>query len=145
MKLNKSTQYGMLFTMYIARAGRCTVQQASDSLSLSYGFLEQVAKKLRLSGVITSVRGRHGGYELCGEPKVYHIFEALQPVKLLANEESNALIRGTAEQRAFVFWTSKLTLSLVGVMNHSIRDLNQHLVKKEMAALEQAVETAGIN
>ncbi len=145
MRLNKKIQYGMVFALYLARAGRSTVEGAAESLGLSVSFLEQVARKLRIAGVVKSVRGPNGGYELEGHPTVSEIFEALAPVRLFTNQEANGYVTGNAEQRAFMLWASKLSLSLCPPMNMYVKELNTNLVTNELAALERAVETATVN
>lgn len=64
MKLTKKVQYGLLLTTYLTRTGFSNLKDAASNLGLSVTFLEQVARQLRLSGIISVKRGPGGGYEL---------------------------------------------------------------------------------
>ncbi len=64
MKLNKNIENGLLLTIYLARRGQSNVKTASSDLQISIHFLEQIARKLRIVGVLSSVKGPGGGYRL---------------------------------------------------------------------------------
>lgn len=88
MKLGKKAQYAILLVLYLARTGRARTVDAAESLSLSSHFLEQVARKLRQAGIIKSVRGPGGGYELLINPSVGQILESVSVQPVLTPSES---------------------------------------------------------
>lgn len=120
MRVNKDTQYGVLFTLYIARAGRAKVSDAADNLGLSESFLAQIARKLRLAGVINSVKGPGGGYELNGEPKMSQVFKAFTPDVLLTTKEIMGHMRGGLEQRSFVHYIAGIDRSMRSLLDKKI-------------------------
>ncbi len=137
MKLNRKSQYGMLLVLYICRAGRTTIDHAAENLGLSASFMEQVARKLRLAGVLQSVRGPGGGYELAGEPTVADVLDALSPINFLTTAEQQEYRRGHAEHRAFAAYAGNLKKALNPLLNRTLRNINQELVVNELALMER--------
>jgi len=88
MKLGKKAQYAILLVLYLARTGRARTVDAAVALSLSTHFLEQVARKLRQAGILRSVRGPGGGYELESTPTVGAILDAVQVLPVLTKDEA---------------------------------------------------------
>lgn len=146
MKLSKKLQYGLLLVLYISRGGRVTIEGAAEGLGLSRPFLEQVARLLRISGVIKSVRGPNGGYELAGEPTVNDVFNSLSPVKLLDKSELFAYGIGVPpEHRALSAYVSNMQASLAPVLNRKIKNLMAELVANEMAHMDRIQADSTIN
>lgn len=77
MKLTQKTIYALLLSFYIARNGRTRVIEVSEKLGLSIHFIEQVARKLRVAGVIVSIRGPGGGYELVETATIGQVMTAV--------------------------------------------------------------------
>jgi Rrf2 family protein len=138
MRLNRKVQYGLLFVLYITRAGRVTIESAAEGLGLSTSFLEQVARNLRLAGVVKSIRGTHGGYELEGDPNMQAVFEALSPVNLLGREEFKGYSKGSSEHRALAHYVASLGLALAPLLKRKVRNVSNDLVAQEMARLNRA-------
>lgn len=137
MKINKKTQYGLMFTLYLARAGRATVEDASHNLLLSKSFLEQVARRLRLAGVISSVRGPGGGYELKTDARMMDVFNALSPVSFISKVEYAQLSKGMPEARALAHYSQTLNLGVYPVLNRKVRSVMSELVANEMVHLNR--------
>ncbi len=119
MRLNKKLQLGLLLTLYLSRSGKTTIESAAKGLKVSQPFLEQVARDLRLSGVIRSIRGAGGGYELVGEPLVADVFKALSPVTLLPKNAPSS----TYEQRTLNYMAFNLTEALSPTLNRKVKNL----------------------
>lgn len=77
MKLNQKTIYALLFVLYLGRTGRANTYTVAQSMGLSTNFLEQVARTLRVGGVVKSIRGPGGGYELLGDPSYGQVLAAM--------------------------------------------------------------------
>lgn len=141
MRLNKNIQYGLLFTLYICRAGRASVQSAAEGLGVSYPLLSQVATKLRRAKVIKSIRGPGGGYELTGEPSVLEVFQAVSPIKLLKDADTVKYNRGGDEARSLVNYVSNLGYALAPLLKRKVRNVGAELVAAEMLKLEAKAPT----
>lgn len=127
MKFTKKLQYGLLFGLYLARAGRVSAKEAAGELGLSKALLEQVAHKLTKAGVLRSVRGPVGGYELLNEPKVYDFIQALQPLKYL-----DYGVHKSQEYRALGNLSIDIAQYLYPSLNQSIREVMQDLINQEV-------------
>lgn len=64
MKLTKKAVYALLLTAYVTRVGRTNLYTAAKELTIDLHFLEQIARKLRMAGILKSIRGPGGGYEI---------------------------------------------------------------------------------
>lgn len=141
MKLTKQVQYGVLFCLYLTRAGRASVDGVSKSLGLSVTFLQQVTRKLCTVGLIKSVRGPGGGYELVGNPTVGDVFDALSPIQLVTAKDSDTFARGEAEGRAFLGWVNNLSVVMNPLFKRTLRGVGNDLILEEMSRLDSANTT----
>lgn len=137
MKLNKALQYALLLVLYLCRAGRARLQDVAANLKLSLPFLRVVAHKLRASGVILSVRGPGGGYEVNKDPSVRDVFDAISPVKILTNVEIKNYSVGEAEHRTLKQLAMTFDSALGSVLRRKMRALNKELAANEMATLDR--------
>jgi Rrf2 family protein len=145
MRLNKDFQYSLLFVLYLCQAGRAKLDDASYSLQIPKGFLEQLARKLRIAGVVESVRGPGGGYELRGDPTVRDVMNAISPVKLLAEEEQTKYQSGLTEHRALLQFAKNLNSAMSIVLSRTVRNVGRELVANELAVMNTAVFTSRMN
>lgn len=84
MKFSAKFEYAMLTLLYL----KCEPDEApvsgrvlSEKLDLPYRFLEQILADLKRAGLVRSVRGYQGGYQLSMEPEsisVYDIYQATE-------------------------------------------------------------------
>lgn len=142
MKLNKKLQLGLLFTLYLARSGKTTIEFAASGLGVSEMFLAQVAQGLRKGGVIISTKGPTGGYELNGEPLVSDVFKALSPVSLV---NTSRLVGSSHEYRALYALAGNLTASMAPLMNRKIKNLVGELYVNDTARLNRISPSARAN
>lgn len=146
MRLSKTLQYGLLFALYLCRSGRTTVESASEGMGVPFEFLTQIASKLRRYGVVKSVRGPHGGYELNGNPTVRDVFLALStPVSLLGREELDNYRKGSTDHRALAAYVLNLNMALQPLLSRNVRNVAAELVANEMARLGRASPSAELN
>ncbi len=136
MGLNKITQYSLLFCLYLARAGRANVKDIAANLSLPKRFLEQIARKLKLAGVVNSVRGPGGGYSLVEGIKIIQIINAVTEVSLLTKTEHFNYIKGQPEERALALYTSWIGSKQSTMLNMTVTNVMEVLVKAEMHTLD---------
>lgn len=130
MKLTKKQQYGLLLILYISRAGRCTLADVAEELELSVNFLEQVARLLRISGMLRSIRGPGGGYELVGEPTVGEVIYALGTFI-----HSTKGFQKSSEKRALTQLFSSFSSAIAPVLRRKVSSLNWELAANEVAAM----------
>ncbi len=71
---------------------------------ISSNFLVQILNDLRRSGLVTSKRGKHGGYHLSGKPDQVTLYDIVQSVEpnLLENTTVNEGASGSGVNKA---WT----------------------------------------
>lgn len=137
MRLNKKLQYGLLFVIYLSRSGRSTVEIVSKNISVPKNFLEQIARSLRLAGVIRSIRGPSGGYELNTNCTVGDVFAALKQDRLVDPRDMSVLKRGALEHRAFARTIEDLNFALAQVLSRRVVDIVRELVTAERHVFEQ--------
>lgn len=138
MKINKKMQYGILLCLYLDRSGRTTMDNAAENLGVSKAFLDQIARNLRLSGLVKSTRGPGGGYELAGDPCVHEVFEALDPIRLISTKQATKYKYGPPEGRALQGYLRILARALGRANAVRVRSLNQLLVNFEMRIMDSA-------
>lgn len=131
MKLTKRQQNGLLLVLYIARAGRCKLSEAAEQLGVSLHFLEQIARSLRVSGVLVSFRGPGGGYELLAEPTIGQVLLTLgwKPERVVYK------MSGVSEKRALAQLMVTLGGALAPILRRKVNSLNLELAANETAAM----------
>lgn len=137
MKINKQTQYGLLLTFYLSRSGRASLPNIAEALKLSRNFLEQVANKLKKSGIIKSTRGAHGGYELVGEPTVHGVFACLASVNVLDVMDFRTYTLGQQEHRTLAQFGLDMNQAMASVFKRKIRSVILGSVANEVAAMNK--------
>ncbi len=145
MRLNKKLQLGLLFALYLSRSGKTTIDSAAEGLKVSKPFLEQVARLLRIAGVVRSTRGAAGGYELCGEPLVSDVFNALSPVSLLSKADRMKNSTGAFEDRALNHLSFNLTAALTPILQRKVKSIGMDIVAGDTAKLNRLAVTARAN
>jgi Rrf2 family cysteine metabolism transcriptional repressor len=113
MRLTARSEYGLLALIDIAcRCGQgpVSVRGIADRQTIPPKFLEQLFVSLRKAGLVTAVRGAHGGFELSREPAAITVLEVvealegpLQPTQCASGEtcdRSGACAAGTVWSRA---------------------------------------------
>lgn len=123
--------------IYLSRSGRSTVDIVSKNISVPKSFLEQIARSLRLSGVIHSIRGPSGGYELNINSTIGDVLTALKQDKLIDPRDLSVLKRGALEHRALARTVEDLNFAQAQVFTRRITDVVRELVAAEHYMLER--------
>lgn len=139
MRFNKNVQYALLFTLYLCRAGKATVDTASQNLGLSRTLLEQVSRKLRIAGIFKSTKGPSGGYELVTNPTVLDLIKAVDKVEWLKVKEVATYQRGESEHRALVCFARRFGKTTATELNKTVRSLNNDLLIEEMNQFDKPI------
>lgn len=71
LKLSKKSEYGIMAMQYLAEnpKGLFTAKEMSDDLDLSFEFLAKTLQHLKKKGLVNTIQGMKGGYELNVDPK----------------------------------------------------------------------------
>ena len=80
MKISSRGQYGLRALAVLAKRhgrGPTQVREIARAETLSAKYLEQLLGRLRAGGLVTSVRGARGGYQLSREPQAITVREVL--------------------------------------------------------------------
>jgi Rrf2 family protein len=80
MKISSRGQYGLRALAVLAKRhgkGPTQVREIARAETLSAKYLEQLLGRLRAGGLVTSVRGARGGYQLAREPQAITVREVL--------------------------------------------------------------------
>jgi len=90
MHLTTKVRYGTRAMAELARVypeEALSLKDVAEQQQLSVKYLEQIMRALKSSGLVKSVRGAHGGYELAkapGEITLRDVFDALEGSAALA-------------------------------------------------------------
>jgi len=84
MMFSTRSEYGLRAMIALAKnykKGSYSLAQLAEKEGISFKYLERLAAKLKKAGLVKSVKGQSGGYELVKSPKqinVLEIFSALE-------------------------------------------------------------------
>lgn len=76
--------------------GLVSLGEISERQDISLAYLEQLFVKMRRSGIVQSVRGPGGGYQLAKDPNAVRVSDVLEAV----DEDMNALSKGAGASGA---------------------------------------------
>jgi Rrf2 family protein len=82
MRVNSWTEYSLIIAIHLARRqragqGRVSARELALLERLPADYTEQIMLRLRRAGIVESVRGAHGGYELARPPQDVSIRELM--------------------------------------------------------------------
>lgn len=82
MYITRKGQYALflMIALAIEEGKTVTIKQVAGKYDLSEKFMEQVATKLKNSGMIKVIRGSHGGYFLAKDSRNYTVREIVSAV-----------------------------------------------------------------
>ena len=100
MRISAKGRYALAAMICLGQefgGGACTtVLSISEKLGISKIYLEQVFSLLRRGGLVNSVKGAQGGYQLSREPSRITLRDILSAVELALFERSEAAAGGGA-------------------------------------------------
>jgi Rrf2 family protein len=78
MRVNSWTEYSLIIAIHLARRlragqGRLSARDLAVTERLPADYTEQILLRLRRAGIVESVRGAHGGYQLARVPEAVSI------------------------------------------------------------------------
>lgn len=100
MRISAKGRYALAATISMAQnysAGECTtVISISEKLGISKIYLEQVFSLLKRGGIVNSVKGSQGGYQLARMPQQITLLDLLSSVELSLFEPNEDTVSKTA-------------------------------------------------
>lgn len=144
MKLSTKGKYGLYAMVFLAQhngEGPQSLKAIAD-LGLPEQYLEQLLGALRRAGLVTTVRGAQGGYQLAAEPgkiTVLDIIDAMEgPVNFsdCLSAPKNACPRGEncPTRSIWEYLTVKINDLLASVSLQDMLDNNMHVNDLNMQA-----------
>jgi DNA-binding IscR family transcriptional regulator len=68
MKLNKNVQYGLEMVAVMKQKTIYRTDELAELVGTTQNYVEQIARKLRVAGILRSIRGPGGGYVRTNQP-----------------------------------------------------------------------------
>lgn len=84
MRLTAKSEYGVLAMIDLACAygsGPVSAREIAERRAIPARFLEQLFVALRRGGIVTAVRGAHGGFVLAREPERITVLEIVESLE----------------------------------------------------------------
>lgn len=137
---SKACEYGIKASIYIARESitgrRVNLKQIADSINSPEAYTAKILQQLVKSGVINSVKGKMGGFEMdsnnLSEIKLVHIIKAIDGDGLyhscvLGLNECDALKPCALHRRIFMIRKDLQGMLEITTMNDLIDDIDNGL------------------
>jgi Rrf2 family transcriptional regulator, iron-sulfur cluster assembly transcription factor len=84
MQITRAGEYGVLGLMHLARhhpGQRAMIDQMSRQERIPKSFLAKIFQNLAKAGLVTSIRGSHGGFALVKNPADISVLEIIEAVE----------------------------------------------------------------
>jgi len=102
MRISAKGRYALAASISMAEYynnGECiTVIRISEKLGISKIYLEQVFSLLKRGGIVNSIKGAQGGYQLARTPQKITVFDILSAVELSLFESAEETVRNKAPE-----------------------------------------------
>lgn len=120
MRISAKGRYGLAAMTFIAmnyEAGQpITIISISEKLGISKIYLEQVFSLLRRSGLVLSLKGSQGGYQLAKAPKEITAYDILMAIETSLVDKADDTVKEKAP-----FLDSALKETVFNCMDDAIR------------------------
>jgi Rrf2 family protein len=76
MRITTWAEYGLICSLHLARRygdGPVTGREIAATERLPADYVEQILLRMRRAGIVSSIRGAHGGYVLADEPSAISV------------------------------------------------------------------------
>lgn len=100
MRISAKGRYALCATVSLAQSYRSgeyiTVLSISERLGISKIYLEQVFSLLKRGGIVSSIKGAQGGYQLSRPPEAILIYDILAAVETSLFEDNDETVTDSA-------------------------------------------------
>lgn len=102
MRLSAKSRYALAATIHMAQANNkndyITLISISEKLDISKIYLEQVFSLLKRGGIVNSIKGSQGGYQLSADPQQITVYDILSAVETSLFESTEETIKERAPE-----------------------------------------------
>lgn len=82
LHLTQKVDYGILLLSSLANSeNQTSIQSIAESTNISLAYLQKIARILMQAGLVTSTRGKNGGYKLTKNPKDLNLKEIIEALE----------------------------------------------------------------
>ncbi|WP_312643421.1 Rrf2 family transcriptional regulator [Hydrogenoanaerobacterium sp.] len=96
MKISAKGRYGLAAMIYMAEQAKqdayITIIHISEQLGISKVYLEQTFSLLKRAGLVTSIKGAQGGYQLARMPMQITAFDVLSAIEISLFEKTDETV-----------------------------------------------------
>jgi len=100
MRISAKGRYALCATVFLAQSYRSgeyiTVLSISERLGISKIYLEQVFSLLKRGGIVSSVKGAQGGYQISRRPEEIKVYDILSAVETSLFEDNDETVTESA-------------------------------------------------
>lgn len=100
MRLSARSRYALAATIHLAQYNNkneyITLISISEKLTISKIYLEQVFSLLKRGGIVNSIKGSQGGYQLAKEPRKITVYDILSSVETSLFENTEETVKEKA-------------------------------------------------
>lgn len=142
MRISAKGRYGLSAMIFLAQnaglAGCITVLKISENLGISKIYLEQVFALLKKAGLVVSIKGANGGYQLSRPALSITVYNILNAIELTLFEPTeNALPPKSSHINA------ALDTLVWAKLDQTVKDFLHTVTLSELAAQASANEQSG--
>lgn len=134
--LSQTAEYALRAALYLAEEPDRTarVGELAEALAVPQNYLSKTLHQLARTGVLTSTRGKHGGFRLSRPPETIPLFEIIAPFERIADMRQCLLGRpvcsDTAPCTAHARWKSVKETTNAFFHETTLQDLIQANARK---------------
>ena len=138
MRISAKGRYGLAAMTHLAQCYQAdmpiTIISIAEKMGISKIYLEQVFSLLKRAGLVNSIKGAQGGYQLASQPQDISAYDVLAAIETSLTEETAATVAETSslleeamQKQVFAKLDEAVKAALADV---SLADLNQYIESK---------------
>lgn len=126
MRLSAKGRYALAATTNMAKQHNgneyITLISISEKLGISKIYLEQVFSLLKHAGIVNSIKGSQGGYQLSKSPKQISVYDILSAIETSLFEGTEETVQGTAPDIE-----AALKVKIFAPLDHTIEEFLKNI------------------
>lgn len=142
MRISAKGRYALAAMIYMAEnheSGECiTVISISEKLGISKIYLEQVFAMLKKEGLVNSVKGAQGGYQLARNPRQITALDVLSAVEISLFEPTEATVQDKAPEIE-----SAIKSAVFDAMDSAVRDSLEKVTLYDLVSVVEENKKGG--
>ena len=94
LSFSRKTEYALIALAHLAgRVGVASAREIAETYRLSVSLVMKILKRLQHKGIVKSVRGANGGYQLELDLRIVSLYDLIETLKQVDSPESARLFR----------------------------------------------------